>query len=110
MPRSPLDFNTLPPDFGQPTCAWGKSLGKDAVAPRAPRRGSRRGTAPCDRLGPVENPPHARPPRGTGWSPLAQLPQSTAIFEGQRPASPATARATPSKVRVVPTHWVDRAM
>lgn len=39
---------------------------------------------------------------------LAQVPQLTTTLDNLRPASPATARATPSKVRVVLTHSVDR--
>jgi hypothetical protein len=39
---------------------------------------------------------------------LAQVPQLVAILSFLRPASPATARTTPSKVRVVLTRWVDR--
>ena len=39
---------------------------------------------------------------------LAQVPQFETTFDDLRPASPATARATPSKERVVPTQWVDR--
>jgi acyl-[acyl-carrier-protein]-phospholipid O-acyltransferase / long-chain-fatty-acid--[acyl-carrier-protein] ligase len=40
--------------------------------------------------------------------PLAQVPQFETTFDDLRPASPATARAPPSKERVVPTQWVDR--
>ncbi len=43
-----------------------------------------------------------------GITPLAQVPQLATIFDNLPPASPATAGATPSKVRVVLTHWVDR--
>jgi hypothetical protein len=40
---------------------------------------------------------------------LAQVPQLETTFDDLRPASPVTARVTPSKVRVVPTNWVDHA-